>query len=70
MPYMEKDDVIKELIINAERFAEHYGGFDEGGNYCVFCGEYTEQDGITINHDPDCPITLHRQLMKLLGVDE
>lgn len=52
---------------DAERFAEHYGGFDEGGNYCVFCGEYTEQDGITINHDNDCPITLHRQLVEKYG---
>jgi hypothetical protein len=49
---------------DAERFAEHYGGFDESGNYCAFCGKYTERDGITINHLTICPITLHRELVE------
>jgi len=63
-----RDEVIARLKEDAERLAVHSVYWDEFGNdyECIHneCGGHG--DNIEVNHSPNCPITLHRALMKEL----
>ena len=62
-----RDEIIARLKENGERLAARpYPFIDvehvESGTYCHYCHKSNKFD-----HTPDCPITLHRALMKELG---
>ncbi len=61
-----RDEIIARLKENGERLAARpYPFIDvehvESGTYCHYCHKSNKFD-----HTPDCPITLHRALMKEL----
>ena len=56
-----RDDLIKRLVEDGERLATAYSYTNcVGETTCVYCGQFADPD----DHAPDCPITLHRALMK------
>ncbi len=64
-----RDEIIKRLKEDGERLAKRSGYWDDYGN-CYSC---VHEDGlyepVLYDHTPDCPITLHRALMKELEND-
>lgn len=69
-----RDDLIKRLVEDGDRLAQAETGMlvdcDEEYIYCLHsnaCGGHTYQKGVDFVHSPDCPITLHRALMKEMG---
>ena len=63
-----RNEIIKRLKEDAERLATRAVYWDDYGNEyeCIHleCGGHSEN--ILFDHAPDCPITLHRKLMKEL----
>jgi predicted transcriptional regulator YheO len=67
-----RDEIIKKLKEDGERLASEYRSYDPVDEIatCVHCGNQKEFDYILAqyfySHTADCPITLHRELMKEL----
>ena len=65
-----RDKIIARLKEDAERLAQKWIDEYEGTTTCRFCGKENMFDWETeshfCDHAPDCPITLHRALMKEL----
>lgn len=63
-----RDEIIARLKEDAERLATRAVYWDDYGKEyeCIYleCGGHSEN--ILFDHAPDCPITLHRALMKEL----
>jgi len=62
-----QEDIIKRLREDAERLSQNhwYENEEDGKEYCNMCGfPFKKQFS---EHDDDCPITLHTQLMNELG---
>lgn len=59
-----RDEVIRKLKEDGERLFSGLKDFDgtRGWKICKFCHAEME----FVDHSPDCPITLHRALMKEL----
>ena len=51
---------------DAERLAEKYGYRWQGDSYCVHCEDIGDYES-DIEHENNCPITLHRELVAKYG---
>jgi len=65
-----RDEIITRLKEDGERLVKHFVVVDpdDGINECIQCNgsDYLQENNVLV-HMPDCPITLHRALMKELN---
>ena len=65
-----RDEIIRRLKEDGERLVKHFVVVDpdDGINECIQCNgsDYLQENNVLV-HMPDCPITLHRALMKELN---